>query len=304
MNRYVRLIVLLFLLCSTISCSSEIPKSSKTNDAPKPHLPKEKYPEKVDQSEVIKAEPVLDQESSVSSTKTMTLTPNDDVMDKEKNKSPDVKISIEEPVAKEYLPEDDLPEDDLSEGDLLNEENPLSKEPEIASDNDKSIQENKDSFTSNKLESPRIVVKKSKRILELWDGDNLFGTYPIGLGFTPTGHKAVEGDGRTPEGEYYVCTRNPQSKYYKSLGVSYPSKKDAKEALENEVISVSTYGIIENSTDKRTMPPWDTPMGGAIMIHGHGSHEDWTEGCVAVEDEVMDILWEHCPINTPITIKP
>jgi hypothetical protein len=40
------------------------------------------------------------------------------------------------------------------------------------------------------------------------------------------------------------------------------------------------------------------------MIHGHGGGRDWTAGCVAVDDEVMDILWGGCPIGTPVTILP
>ncbi|HZJ83798.1 MAG TPA: L,D-transpeptidase family protein [Clostridia bacterium] len=154
------------------------------------------------------------------------------------------------------------------------------------------------------LSSPKIIIKKADRKLELWDGDRLIQSYPIGLGFRPIGHKALEGDGRTPEGSYYVCTRNAESKYYKSLGVSYPNKDDAKVALDAEIIEAFTYESIAKSVDRETKPPWDTPMGGQIMIHGHGSHEDWTEGCVAVDDDVMDILWDYCPIGTPIFIYP
>lgn len=50
------------------------------------------------------------------------------------------------------------------------------------------------------------------------------------------------------------------------------------------------------------MPPWDTNLGGEIMIHGHGSHSDWTLGCIAVENDVMDILWDYCKLGVEITI--
>ena len=45
-----------------------------------------------------------------------------------------------------------------------------------------------------------------------------------------------------------------------------------------------------SAIDNWKRPDWYTPLGGAIMIHGHGSGSDWTEGCIAVENEVMDIL--------------
>lgn len=157
---------------------------------------------------------------------------------------------------------------------------------------------------ANETGNTKIIVKKSDRILELWDGDNLAGSYPIGLGWDPVGDKQREGDGRTPEGTYYVCTRNDRSRFYLSLGISYPNKEDAKEALEAGLIDQNTFEQIADAIDSKTAPPWNTPMGGEIMIHGHGSHSDWTAGCVAVDNDVMDILWEHCPIGTPIIIEP
>ncbi|NLJ41313.1 MAG: L,D-transpeptidase family protein [Clostridiales bacterium] len=155
-----------------------------------------------------------------------------------------------------------------------------------------------------KLSQPKIIVKKAERLLELWDEEELYDAYPIALGFNPVGHKKREGDGRTPEGNYYVCTRNDKSLYYKSLGVSYPNKEDAKAALEEEAIEAATYESIAERIDTDGQPPWKTPMGGEIMIHGHGSHGDWTLGCVAVDDDVMDILWQLCPLKTPIIIEP
>lgn len=154
------------------------------------------------------------------------------------------------------------------------------------------------------LSSPAIVVKKAQRILELWDGDTLVASYPVGLGWEPVGDKKKEGDGRTPEGKYYVCTRNDKSKFYLSLGLSYPNADDAKEALDNGLIDRGTYEEIVRAIENKSCPPWNTPMGGEIMIHGNGSHMDWTAGCIAVDNNVMDILWRCCPLRTPVTIEP
>lgn len=163
-------------------------------------------------------------------------------------------------------------------------------------------------FTANQstgeISKPKIIVKKSERVLELWDDDSVYGTYPIGLGWEPIGDKQKEGDGRTPEGIYYVCTRNNYSRFYLSLGVSYPNKDDAREALETGLIDQTTFEQIADAIDRKTVPPWNTPMGGEIMIHGHGSHSDWTAGCVAVDNDIMDILWDTCPLGTPIIIEP
>ena len=56
-----------------------------------------------------------------------------------------------------------------------------------------------------------------------------------------------------------------------------------------------------DAINSKRMPPW-TKLGGAIMIHGHGSHSDWTEGCIAVDDDIMNILWENCKLGVAITI--
>ncbi len=150
----------------------------------------------------------------------------------------------------------------------------------------------------------RIVVKKAQRKLELWQGETLIGTFSVGLGRNPQGHKQVEGDSKTPEGEYYVCTRVNPSVFYLSLGVSYPNKNDAAAALEDGRIDQATYDRIAAAIDNGQCPDWYTPLGGEIMIHGCGGSRDWTAGCVAVDNEVMDILFEYCQIGTKITILP
>ena len=149
-----------------------------------------------------------------------------------------------------------------------------------------------------------IVVKKSERLLELWQWGELINSFQIGLGRAPKGHKQVEGDGKTPEGEYYVCVRNYNSAYYLSLGVSYPNKKDAATALEDGRIDRATYERIAQAIDNGQRPDWNTALGGAIMIHGCGGSSDWTAGCIAVDNEVMDMLFDYCPIGTKITILP
>ena len=160
------------------------------------------------------------------------------------------------------------------------------------------------STAQEQLSSPKIIVKKNERLLELWDGDSLYDSYPIGLGWSPEGDKEREGDGRTPEGTYYVCTRNGNSRFYLSLGVSYPNREDADLALEEGRIDRPTHRQIANAIDDYIQPPWNTAMGGEIMIHGMGSGSDWTAGCIAVDNEIMDILWEQCPMKTPIIIEP
>ncbi len=148
-----------------------------------------------------------------------------------------------------------------------------------------------------------LIIRKSDRVLELRTEDETISV-PVALGFCPTGHKRREGDGRTPEGDYYVCTRNPQSGHHLALGISYPGIRDAERAFQREEITDAQYGAILEAQRGQKRPPWDTPLGGFIMIHGGGTDGDWTQGCIAVKDEVMDALWARCPLGTKVTILP
>ncbi len=65
----------------------------------------------------------------------------------------------------------------------------------------------KPGFTMPPLKNPRIVIRKSESRLELFDGSTLVKTYPVVFGFTPAGDKEKEGDGKTPEGEFYIFTK-------------------------------------------------------------------------------------------------
>lgn len=124
------------------------------------------------------------------------------------------------------------------------------------------------------------------------------------IGFSPVGVKEREGDGRTPEGEFYVCAKNPKSKYFRSLCISYPSPEDALRGIEDGIISVDEHDLILDAWKNGTMPPQKTSLGGEIYIHGHGSKTEATEGCVALEDPDMEELFESTGIGTPVIILP
>lgn len=159
-------------------------------------------------------------------------------------------------------------------------------------------------FDPATLTDVSINIYKQERRLDLLSCGEVVASYKIGLGFAPEGHKQREGDGKTPEGEYYICTRNSRSRFYLSFGLSYPNIIDAEAALKEGAITQKQYDSIEKSINKQDQPDWYTPLGGEIMIHGHGSASDWTLGCIAVENEVMDILWACCRLKTPVVVYP
>ena len=114
--------------------------------------------------------------------------------------------------------------------------------------------------------------------------DKALKVYDIGLGFEPLGHKTREGDGRTPEGEYFIDRRNPSSQFHLSLGISYPNAEDRAYAARNGF-----------------------SPGGDIFIHGRPSiykdaPQDWTLGCIAVTNREMQEIYAMVKNDTRISI--
>ena len=153
--------------------------------------------------------------------------------------------------------------------------------------------------------SYKLVVKKAERKLYLYnDKSKLLKTYKIALGFNPTGTKAKQGDGATPEGDYYLTHKNPKSNYYLSLGVSYPNSKDAQSGLQRKLITQAQYDAIVAAINAQAKPPQNTKLGGDIFIHGGGNASDWTLGCVALENQDIKELFDLLPVKTPVKIEP
>ena len=159
-------------------------------------------------------------------------------------------------------------------------------------------------YTSTELTNPRIVIKKKARTLEVFEGKKLVRRMKTALGFAPVGDKEIEGDGRTPEGEFYVFVKNPESRFHRSLGLSYPSKPDAKRGLQAKLITKEEFDAINKSIDERSMPPQKTALGGEIYIHGGGTESDWTDGCIALKNEDITELFALIPQGAKVTIVP
>ena len=149
-----------------------------------------------------------------------------------------------------------------------------------------------------------LIIKKKDRVLEVYEAGRLKKSYTVVLGFSPEGDKGREGDGRTPEGDFYVFTKNEKSRFHLSLGLSYPSKDDAVRGLAEGVITKAEHDEILKAIEAGKMPPQKTALGGGIYIHGGGVSNDWTWGCVAMKNEEVEELFRSIPVGTRVTIVP
>lgn len=136
-----------------------------------------------------------------------------------------------------------------------------------------------------------VLVEKSARKMHLLRDGEILRTFDISLGLSPDGAKRMEGDFRTPEGLYYLELKNPNSDFFLSIKISYPSSDDRQQARR--------LGV---------------DPGGQIMIHGNPNEprypisyyrgRDWTDGCIAVSNSDMVDIWLMTEKSTPIEIRP
>ena len=72
--------------------------------------------------------------------------------------------------------------------------------------------------------------------------------------------------------------------------------------LRDGLINEEQYNAIVEANKAGIQPPWNTPLGGAIEIHG--DQGGGTSGCIAVTNDVMDILWEYVLWEFRLTVGP
>lgn len=133
----------------------------------------------------------------------------------------------------------------------------------------------------------RVVVEKSSRSMWLMSEAKVLKKYDVDLGFAPRGHKEVEGDGRTPEGSYFINRRNPNSAFHLSLGISYPNAKDIAYA---RALGESPGGEIF--------------IHGGPVLFGDRSKPDWTAGCISVTNKEMELIYAMVKNGTQIDVLP
>ncbi len=131
----------------------------------------------------------------------------------------------------------------------------------------------------------RVIVEKSTRQMWLMHNKRVLRRYDMELGFAPAGHKQFEGDGKTPEGSYWIDRRNPNSAFYLSLGISYPNAQD-----------------IAYAKSQGKEPGGEIFIHGGPVLSGDRNKPDWTAGCISVTNEEMAEIYAMVKNGTQIDI--
>ena len=139
-----------------------------------------------------------------------------------------------------------------------------------------------------------VRIDKSDHKLELLAGSRVVKTYKVAIGIGGLGPKQFEGDMTTPVGRYEVTTRF-RPLYHQFIGVSYPNENDR-----------ARYADLK----RQGKVPEGRGVGRGIGIHGVGSkklsgvhkQEDWTHGCIAMDDDEIDEFGSLVSEGTSIEI--
>ncbi|MEJ0102516.1 MAG: L,D-transpeptidase [Bacteroidota bacterium] len=141
-----------------------------------------------------------------------------------------------------------------------------------------------------------IIIDKSDYELQVYDDKGWYATYPVVFGSTSLDDKQMEGDRKTPEGNFKVISKKLHPKWDRFIMLDYPTKESYERFNQRK----QNGDIPRNAT-----------IGGGVGIHGTWPHEDyqvdkyknWTNGCIALKNEDVEDLYNYLPVGTKVTIR-
>jgi murein L,D-transpeptidase YafK len=141
-----------------------------------------------------------------------------------------------------------------------------------------------------------IIISKKSYELRVYDDKGWYATYPCVFGSSDFRDKYMEGDKRTPEGNFKIILKRNDSKWKYELLLNYPDAESYKKFDERKA-----EGLI----------PRNAKIGGGIAIHATRPQEEWTvdyyqnwtDGCISLKYREAADLYSYIPVGTPVTIE-
>jgi len=151
-------------------------------------------------------------------------------------------------------------------------------------------------FTTEPTGTVYLVIDKTDYELKVYDDEGWYATYPVVFGNKNLADKMMEGDRRTPEGNFKIISKRKHEKWHKMLMLDYPNKDSWSKFNERK-----SSGQI----------PKSAKIGGGIAIHGTWPNDNivvddftnWTNGCIALKNDDLDELETYLPIGTQVSIQ-
>lgn len=156
-----------------------------------------------------------------------------------------------------------------------------------------------------------LLIDYATATLSVMKGDVAIARFDD-VAFGRLGTKPVhyQGDTSTPLGEFRIDGINHRSQFDLFFSLNYPTHRHAKQAMDAGKISVGDYLAIFNAEMEGRRPPYTTPLGGMIGIHGLGAapldmhrQYNWTRGCVALDNQQIRALARHVRVGMRVVIR-
>lgn len=141
-----------------------------------------------------------------------------------------------------------------------------------------------------------IVIDKSEYALSVYDNQGWYATYPVVFGSDNQGDKKMEGDNKTPEGNFKIIAKKIHDKWSRFMAIDYPNDESRRKF---------------NQRKERGEIPASARIGGSIGIHGTWPHEDfvvdrfknWTMGCISMKRSDVEEIYNFTKIGTRVIIQ-
>lgn len=141
-----------------------------------------------------------------------------------------------------------------------------------------------------------LLVDKSDYELRVYDSQGWYATYPVVFGSRNQQDKYMEGDKRTPEGNFRITQKRPHDKWNRIFMIDYPNQESWAKFRQRKA-----KGLI----------PKNARIGGGIALHGTWPNDNivvddytnWTNGCVSLKNGDIDEINEFVKVGTKITIR-
>ncbi len=157
-----------------------------------------------------------------------------------------------------------------------------------------------------------VLLNPEKQRLQVMRGAKAIVLYNnVSWGRGGVGLKTRVGDNVTPIGEFRVRWINEDSRFRTFFGFDYPTPQYAQLGLLRGDLDDQQYGRIIEARRSGDVPLQNTRLGGALGIHGIGNGDaalhnatNWTQGCIALNNDQIDHLAQYIKVGTRVVIKP
>lgn len=156
-----------------------------------------------------------------------------------------------------------------------------------------------------------VRVDIDAEVTEVWSNEErVLVVEGVAFGRGGVSRLRMRGQRETPLGEFYINRINHESRFHIFLGINYPTMAHFSEARQLGMIGDQEFSESIEYATRTGYLPQDGSLGGYIGLHGIGRGDPdihrrfhWTQGCIAMTNEEIELLSRWVEIGTPVIIE-